>query len=285
MWDFFHNPYPFNDDFKRNLKIILGLSIGVFLFLILFDPFKIPVQDFNEKIQIILGYTLITIVALAIILIILPLLFQGVFLQGRWNVKKEILLNLALFFMHASGYLIFSVLTGFLGVNAYLIFRILAVSFVLIVILFVINQDRVLRIHLQSALDKIRSFGNVPPEVPENDNFTFPSEIKSDQTTLSIKSLIFIRSADNYIEVAWKDKQNIRKKLIRTTLKETELALKTFPFIIKCHRTCLVNVNNMVNLKESSGGLTVLQDGFNDEFPVSHQYLKEIKAFFRNKSN
>jgi hypothetical protein len=283
MWDFIHNPYPFNDDFRRNLKIILGLCTGIFLFLILFDPFKIPVQDFNNKIQIILGYTLITIGILVIILILLPFLFPGVFLAGKWTIKKEIILNACFFIVHSTGYLVFSELTGLYDMSTYLIIRILLISTTLIVILFAFNQDRVLRMHLQTAMAMIRNIGGQASEVPKDANFTIPSETKSDQITLPINSLIFIRSADNYVEIAWLEKQNIKKKLVRATLKETETALKVFPNIVKCHRTCLVNINNMIQLKETPGGLTLLVDEFKDEIPVSRQYLKEIKSILKRQ--
>jgi hypothetical protein len=216
-------------------------------------------------------------------LLLLPFFFPRFFLAGKWTVRKEIIMNACFFIIHTTGYLVYTKLSGFVDNSLYILFRVLLVSGTIIVILFVINQDRLLRVHLKSALELIKGKDKELPPLTENIMFSFPAETKSDPLTIPIHSLLFIKSADNYVEVVWQDDQNWKKKLVRTTLHETEAALERFPFIIKCHRTCLINIHNMDHMKETPNGLMILQSGLNEVIPVSKQYVNKIRSIM-NKS-
>ncbi|HCC29409.1 MAG TPA: hypothetical protein DEQ03_05040, partial [Marinilabiliales bacterium] len=70
--NFLKKPYPFNDDLKRNTKLIFFISIGIFVFLLLFQPIDINALPSRQKIYLIMGLGIITFLSLSLNLLILP---------------------------------------------------------------------------------------------------------------------------------------------------------------------------------------------------------------------
>ena len=84
----FNKPYPFNDDLKHNSIIVFFISIGVPLFLLLLQPFGFSLLPEQEKYYLIIGFGVITFLALSLHLLFLPSLFPKTFTSSKWNVKK-----------------------------------------------------------------------------------------------------------------------------------------------------------------------------------------------------
>ena len=93
MLKVFNKPYPFSDDLKYNTRVIFFISIGVFAFLWLFQPFEIASLPVQQKYYLMVGFTLIIFLALCLYLLIIPSLFSSKFSSAVWNIKKEILWN------------------------------------------------------------------------------------------------------------------------------------------------------------------------------------------------
>jgi len=103
------------------------------------------------------------------------------------------------------------------------------------------------------------------------------SESANDNLTLLIAEVIFIQSADNYVEVAFHDGENVNKKLIRNTLKNIELQLKQYSNFIRCHRTCIVNMHYIEKFDHDYSSYWIKIKGYNEKIPVSRQYLLKLK--------
>jgi DNA-binding LytR/AlgR family response regulator len=110
-----------------------------------------------------------------------------------------------------------------------------------------------------------------------NKSIEFISETRTENLTLLIAEVLFIQSADNYVEIAYLDGDNFKKKLIRNTLKNIELQIKQYSNFIRCHRTCIVNMHYIEKLNQdySSHWLTI--KGYNEKIPVSRQYLLKLR--------
>jgi DNA-binding LytR/AlgR family response regulator len=92
-----------------------------------------------------------------------------------------------------------------------------------------------------------------------------------------------LRSADNYVEVFWEKDGEIKKKLIRQTLQNTEHQLITYPQIIRCHRTCLFNKNYVSKLNIYPQGYKMKLNFIEEEIPVSRQYILKVKEALQIK--
>ncbi|MCK5207989.1 MAG: hypothetical protein KAQ79_08210, partial [Cyclobacteriaceae bacterium] len=78
-----NRPYSFNDDLKYNLRLSTGISIGMFLFYLFFQPLDLKNADFNNKLVIIAGFGFITFFILGLNLIFLPYIFPKFFQTGK----------------------------------------------------------------------------------------------------------------------------------------------------------------------------------------------------------
>jgi DNA-binding LytR/AlgR family response regulator len=103
------------------------------------------------------------------------------------------------------------------------------------------------------------------------------SENSTETFSLLIAEVVFVRSADNYVEIVYKEGEHFKKKLIRNTLKNIEQQIKQYSNFIRCHRICIVNLYfiEKLNKNYSSHWLTI--KGFEEQIPVSRQYLLKLK--------
>jgi hypothetical protein len=70
---------------------------------------------------------------------------------------------------------------------------------------------------------------------------------------LDIDQFMFAKSEGNYLEIYF-NKQHQNKELIRVTLNNLETLLKTYPNIIKTHRSYLVNCNYIEKIEGNAQG-------------------------------
>jgi DNA-binding LytR/AlgR family response regulator len=88
---------------------------------------------------------------------------------------------------------------------------------------------------------------------------------------------LLIKSAENYVEIVYKDNENNKQRLIRTTLRNIEEQLRKYPEFVRCHRTCVVNTKYILKLSSSYQGHKLKIIDYNDEIPVSRQYLMDVR--------
>jgi len=199
MINVFNKPYPFNDDLKHNSKIIFFNSLGVFVFLFLFQPFDIESLPIRERYYLMTGIAVITFLALSLHLLIIPSLFPKKFSSAAWSIKKEILWNLWILFTILAGYF---VLTNFLGAMKFsfsTVIKLVLTAVVPLSILIIVNHNKMLRSHLKVA-DELNKKLKENKSVQEKIVY-FNSDYQKDSLAIKINSLLFIRSANNYIEV------------------------------------------------------------------------------------
>jgi len=275
MLDFLKKPYPFNDDLKRNAKVIFFISIGIFAFLLLFQPLDISNLENTDKIYLVAGLGVITFLTMSINLMVLPSLFPKIFLHREWIVWKEILWNLWLLFTISLGYFVLYKTLGIIEFEFNLIVTLIVIAIFPLTLLIVFNQDRLLRLHLKTATElnvKLKENKSV------NDRLVhFDSEYQKDKLSIKARLLLLIRSADNYIEIFWKDGDTVKRQLIRGTLVKAQELLSEYNFIFKCHRSYLVNVNFIDKVDGNSQGYKLYLENVEFEVPVSKISVNQLK--------
>jgi DNA-binding LytR/AlgR family response regulator len=106
----------------------------------------------------------------------------------------------------------------------------------------------------------------------------FLSENASENLSLMISEVMLIKSADNYIEVVYQEGTgNIKKKLLRSTLKNAEVQLKPYPVFVRCHRICIVNTLFIEKIDKDYSSHWIVLKGYDEKIPLSRQYLLKIK--------
>ena len=271
MLDYLNKPYPFNDDFKHNLQIILGISLVVFLFLLLYKPLDLSALDLYDKVYLLLGFALVTLFSLGINLLLLPALFPRIFLSGKWKIKYEILWNLWILLTITVGYFFYARLTGLYELNFSTLIRILLFGIIPVSLLIVINQNRRLKMNFHSAGKMGHAADGSSVAV-----VTFPSKYKHG----NVHELVMIHSAQNYIEIYWKEDEQLQKTMIRNTLGNASKQVKRFPFLMRCHRTCIVNLKYVTRLKSSPHGYHIHVEGISDEIHVSRSFAPGFREAY-----
>jgi len=144
-----------------------------------------------------------------------------------------------------------------------------------VAVLIVINQQRLLRLNLKSAQQLNKKL--IENKQHKEKLIHFESEYKKDGLILAANSLVLIKAADNYIEVFYESDNQIHKQLIRSSLNKAEEKIAEFDFIIKCHRSFIVNTNHIKEIKGNSQGYMLYFE--NIDFPalVSQNNIEEFK--------
>lgn len=276
MRDFLNRPHSFNDDLKYNLRLSTGISIGMFLFYLFFQPLDLKNADFDNKLVIIAGFGFITFGILGINLILLPFAFSRFFQTGKWNLLRDILFNGLIWILISTAYTFYARYVGLIEITYHSMLRLLLLGLAPVAILVVVNQNKILKRYLQNALDLTKKADSVSENL-NDEEFEIQSEIKSERIRLKPKQLVLVKSANNYVEVFWQHGEEIRKRLIRTTLTKLEMQLRQYPVFIRCHRTALINKLYIESIKKSTQGLQIRMKGINEVIHVSRKYALKVK--------
>jgi len=275
MLKFLNKPYPFNDDLKHNTKIIFFISMGVFVFLFLFQPLQIDALETREKYFLVIGLGIITFLSLSLNLLILPSLFSKILNGSSWNVKKEILWDLWILFTVGFGYFLYYKALGIMAFGFEMIITMILIAIVPTSVLIVFNRNRLLRSNLKTANElniKLREHKSIQDKLVH-----FVSDYQKDNLSIKVSLILFIRSANNYIEVFWKEAQAVKSQLVRCSLTKAEELLKEDKFIFKCHRSYLANVNHIEKIEGSQQGYRLFFDKVDSPVPVSKNYADKLK--------
>ena len=97
---------------------------------------------------------------------------------------------------------------------------------------------------------------------------------------LKQKDILFARSENNYVFIYYLDDELVKKIMLRNTLSKVQ---KQALFLIKSHRSYLINPKKIVSLKVNSQNANLLLKSFDEKIPVSKTYFKKIQELNFNK--
>lgn len=277
MFKILNKPYPFNDDFKYNAKVVFFLTIGITAFLFVFQPVTRTDFIMRDFLLFIGGPAGITFVVLSLNLLILPSLFPGLFKPEKWKVKHEIIHNIWILGVIAgSDFLYYAKFLGVLTMTFSDVIKIIFISALPVALLIVVNRTRLLRSHLKTARAINRSLSKYRP--PEDETIYLESDYKKDDLKLPPRDIVMIKSAGNYAEVWFYDKdRTISNKMIRSTLNKIEESTAEFEIFFRCHRSYIVNIEKIIEMRGNSQGYSIEFEGMEIEAPVSQKYLEGFK--------
>lgn len=277
-FEFLKKPYPFNDDLKQNTKLIFVTSLILFLLFFIFQPFDIKALNNHEKYSLIIGLIVVIFLGLSINLLLIPALLADTQFFKKWTVLLEILWNLWIVFTIATGYFVYFQLIGDFSFSFYILIKVLIISAIPVSILIPYNRNRLLRIHLQSALELNRHLQEKANPLPKV--IHLQSDYEKDDLSVDVNELLYIRSANNYIEVFWQDRKGVHSRMVRCTLKSAEEAAKEYPFIFRCHRAFIVNISKIKRLEGNSQGYLLYVGEEEHAISVSRKYMLQFKELF-----
>jgi DNA-binding LytR/AlgR family response regulator len=120
--------------------------------------------------------------------------------------------------------------------------------------------------------------GNKKAEVEER-LIEFPIS-KKESFSLTNQSLLYIESKENYLSICWDAGKEVKKNMIRMTMKEA-IHLIDDPFIVYCHRSFIVNLRRVEEITSNNGTSEIQFEIVEERIPISSTFKKSIKQKLR----
>lgn len=274
MLDFLKKPYPFNDDLKHNAKIIFFISVVFFVVLFLFRPLDIHSLSTTEALMRIGAMSLLTFIALSFNLLVLPSILPKLF-KPPWTIIKEIIWNSWIVMTVSALIVIYYQYLDILDFSFMFALEAALYGCLSVSVLIVINRDRLLRDNLKTATELNEKI-QIRNEFGTNMVF-FASEYMKDKLAIAADSILLIRSANNYIEVFWKEGDTVNNKMLRSSLSKTCDLLIDYKNLFKCHRSYIINVERIVKIEGNYQGYKVNLSDIDFSIPVSQSYKSRLQ--------
>ena len=121
------------------------------------------------------------------------------------------------------------------------------------------------------------------PETKHN-IVNFSDEKGQLKLSVDIDNLLYIESADNYVNIYYSNKGKFSRFMLRSTLKSIEDTFSDCD-LVRCHRSYVVNFNKVKVLRKEKMGLFLdLDFDKAPEIPVSKTYAESVINLFSKHS-
>ena len=273
------------DLFVRKLKgesgLFFTISFGVFLFVLFFQPFPLENPDYNNNLVYIAGFAGITFFAMVLVRTFLPwLIKENDIEEESRKLLPPYLKGFLIVLISAVASEFYLRYVGSVRINFFISLKVFIISLNPPVILGLYDTIKELRFQNNSLVIEKKIIQKQVEKYEEdylNKSVEFISENLNENFSLLIAEVIFIRSADNYVEIVYKESEGFKKKLIRNTLKNIEQQTRQYSNFLRCHRICIVNVHYIDKLIRYNENHWLMIKGYHEQLPVSRQYLLKLK--------
>lgn len=135
-----------------------------------------------------------------------------------------------------------------------------------------ISYNRMLRTELASMLNKTAE-QQTDIRVSIRD-----AAVRGQALELPINDFLFAESVRNDIIVHYKQQDTVTSQTFRLTIAEL---MQQLPYdnVFQCHRSFVVNLNNITNAKGNSNGYILTLSPAQEAVPVSRSYVAKLKTF------
>ncbi|WP_203583430.1 LytTR family DNA-binding domain-containing protein [Paludibacter sp. 221] len=122
------------------------------------------------------------------------------------------------------------------------------------------------------------------PETKKN-LLAFPDEKGELRISLIQSNLLYIESADNYVTIYYLNKSKLSHYLLRNSLKWIEENLTRDTSLVRCHRSYIINLDNVKVLQKTKDGIFLeLDTEHTPDIPVSKTYYNQVMEKFSKYS-
>ncbi len=265
------------------VKTAFIFSAFVFLFLFLFRPFGLYElqQDFIPTIA---GYAIVCLLSMLLLNTLIPQLMPGFFTEKTWTAGREILWTLVNILLIGLANAVYSAAIGLFTLNLHIIltfeFFTLLIGIIPVTVSVLLKRQRLENRYTKQSEDlnlKIEQQQAEPELEPVKEGVLIEMGTGKDSLSISCTALLFIRSADNYVDVVFMEHGMIRHKLIRGTLKDMENLLTNLPQFFRCHKSYVVNLEKVLHVSGNAQGLKLQLPGIEEQIPVSRNYTTSIR--------
>lgn len=283
-------PYPLQPSRARHALAALLFGAFVAGFLLLFRPFGLHAAPQLGLLAAAYGATCTA--TMLLLNVALPRLLTRWFDEARWTVARELgwtLLNVACIGLANA---LLSAALGVMPLNAdslvrFTLFTVAIGSFP-IALSVLLTEAR--RARAFAAAGAAINAGLHPPPAPAPEAgpvqepappppcLTLPSE-GAEALHLGPDELLFMRAADNYVDVFHLHAGQHRRTVLRGSLKAMAEALEPHgDRFLRCHKSHLVDLHKVQRVSGNAQGLRLHLSGVDEPIPVSRQLTATVRA-------
>lgn len=280
-------PYPFEISAKKRWGEAVVFSAFVFLFLYVFQPFQIGNLK-EHTLTVSLGYGLVCLIIMILLNIVIPKLNPAFFDESRWTTGQQILWTFVNVFLIGMGNFFYSAILNIVSFSfqSVIIFQFFTVAVGAFPIVFSIlfNQSRLQvkydkkSARINASLSK-QNADKITTVTTQEEIVTIPSQYAQEDLIIQLEQLLFIRSADNYVEVFHLRNNQIQKTFLRNSLKAIE-DLAQHKHLFRCHKSYIVNLQNVNHVSGNAQGYKLHLKNCEETVPVSRSKNHFLKEYF-----
>ena len=105
------------------------------------------------------------------------------------------------------------------------------------------------------------------------------NNVRGNDLMIPINSLLYIEAQKNHVSVCYMKDGKPATIEVHTTLTAVIEELKDYQNIFQCHRSFVINVNNITSAKGNSNGYQLTLGTCTNTIPVSRSYVPQLKSF------
>jgi len=286
MFENLNQPYPFNNNFKHNLRTITFVCMGFMLIMLYFQPFGINFLASPKDGYFVLLIGLVSAANFFLNTLFLPGIFPTLFESDRWTVRKEMIWNVWMFAILSVSFSLIAIAFRISGMQSLTVFRAGAIALLPLILFNLSNYNNSLKSKVNQVIDSGRHWlaeERKATHASENERIRIESDNGKEVFEEDLKNIVLIQSASNYVEIYYRIGTIVKKQLIRQTLSNVESRLSGFMNIQKCHRCCLVNMDQISRLTGISPNYTLESNGLDFRIPVARQNVAKFRKLFLEK--
>jgi hypothetical protein len=241
-----------NPSIKHHLIIGVLLSVWIFIFAFIIRPFDDGTLNFKLWLLMSIGFSLGAFVSYGILAFIQNSIYKKIL---KWNLDLEItslIFFTLLYLLCAYLYYKSSIINGGYTFSEFLTIIFLKASLITTPII-ILARIYVIRF------------------IPVKEDFIIiRGENKLDVLKIKNSDLVCVSNSQNYVEVFYIENEELKTKLIRSSLKKVDA---DFDFLTRVHRSHLINPSHFISWKDPNTiSLTQI------EIPISKNYKENITS-------
>lgn len=265
-----NNTFQYPTSKKSHWLISVFIGSFVFLLLSIFQPFHLWNVEIGRRYFVALGYGLIALSVVFLNHNIAYRFFKSHLLSVRGLIVWYFInsFTTALFSSIFNDIIFnqkFLILDTFLKFQYFIFVMFLIPSAILIL---VIRNYSIKNIYLT----QINTNQNTVPQ-----KIIIHAENPSNDFKIEISNLIYITSANNYVDICNFNEGKKKHILLRNTLKNVETDLKAYPDFCRCHKGYIVNLRKVNKISSSVGGIKLHLNEIEVTIPVSRSLAKIVR--------
>lgn len=284
--NFFTEPYPIDTRYNGKIAVITALFVSFFL--VFFEPFGLANINIEYKKTVLAGYGLVTLIVLLANIVLLPKYFKKIFSKNNWTIGKQIIYLIWILFCIGIGIYLYSNLIfqlGLFNLRTLISFELFSIGIGIIPIVIIIlwKKNSLLKEHLKSAQKLNLKLINSTPKNELDIVLKFTSYNQKDRIEIPKKNILFIESQGNYCFIYYLDKDKLKKKILRASLKSLLDQIPENIGLMRSHRAYIINPDQIYQIKGNAQGYKLLFNGTTKEASVSRTYIRAFKALINKK--